>query len=58
MKSAIFGDFTQRRIVISHRRFGTLAIKNRTDGLSRNVGKVGMKLIFFAVETPKERISP
>jgi hypothetical protein len=38
MRSAVFWDFTQRRIVISQRRFGT-------DYRSRNVGT---KLSFYA----------
>jgi len=46
LKSAVFCDITQRIVVIPYRRFGTtyrsdlqLTLADRTERLSRNVGK-------------------
>jgi hypothetical protein len=48
MRPVLFWDITRRRVVIVHRRFGTmyrshllglLTLEDETDTLSRNVGK-------------------
>jgi len=61
VKSVLVWDFTQCRLAVSYRRFGTtyrsnlqgssiLTLENGTDKLSRNVGE---KLPFYAMYNPK-----
>lgn len=62
MRSSLFREFTQRRMVISYRRFGPtclsylqgfcLTLGDETDRLARSVGK---KLTFYAAWNPTGR---